>query len=79
MRIVLGSGKGLRRSPFVPLTPDLPDGDKWSKTIQETTDSAPAGGPRTSTFCNPLRHNAMQNNLVRGPLKKVGTTNNRFL
>ena len=27
----------------------------------------PAGGPRTSTFCNPLRHNAMQNNLVRGP------------
>ena len=44
MRIVLGSGKGLRRSPFVPLTPDLPDGDKWSKTIQETTDSAPAGG-----------------------------------
>ena len=32
-------------------------------------------GPRTSTFCNPLRHNAMQNNLVRGPLKKVGTTN----
>ena len=79
MRIVLGSGKGLRRSPFVPLTPDLPDGDKWSKTIQETTDSAPAGGPRTSTFCNPLRHNAMRNNLVRGPHFFEGTTNNRFL
>ena len=36
-------------------------------------------GPRTSTFCNPLRHNAMQNNPVRGPLKKAGTTNNDFL
>ncbi len=35
-------------------------------------------GPRTSTFCNPLRHNAMQNNLVRGPLEKVGTTNKLF-
>ena len=30
-------------------------------------------------FCNPLRHNAMQNNPVRGPLKKAGTTNNDFL
>ena len=36
-------------------------------------------GPRTSTFCNPLRHKVIQNNLVRGPLKKAGTTNNRFL
>ena len=41
--------------------------------------SSPADGPRTSTFCNPLRHNAMQNNLVRGPLEKVGTANSRFL
>ena len=40
---------------------------------------APANGPRTLTFCNPLRHNAMQNGLVRSPLKKVGITNNRFL
>ena len=32
-------------------------------------------GPRTSTFCNSLRHNTIQNNPVRGPLKKVGTTN----
>ena len=74
----IGSGKGLRRTPFVPFTPDLPSGDKWSKTTRETSAPAPAGGPRTSTFCNPLRHNTMQNNLVRGPLKKVGTTNNRF-
>ena len=35
-------------------------------------------GPRTSTFCNQLRHNTMQNNLVRGPLKKVGTANIDF-
>ena len=35
-------------------------------------------GPRTSTFCNPLRYSTMQNNLVRGPFKKVGTTNDRF-
>ena len=32
-------------------------------------------GPRTSTFCNPLRHNTMQYYLVRDPLKKVGTAN----
>ena len=60
MRIVLGSGKGLRRSLFVPLTPDLPDGDKWSKTIQETTDSAPAGGPRTIDFYNNLYFSKIQ-------------------
>ena len=60
MRIVLGSGKGLRRSPFVPLTPDLPDVDKWSKTIQETTDSAPAGGPRTIDFYNNLYFSKIQ-------------------
>ena len=41
--------------------------------------SSPTDGPRTSTFCNPLRHNVMQNNLVRGPLEKVGTANSRFL
>ena len=35
-------------------------------------------GPRTSTFCNSLRYSTMQNNLVRGPLKKVRTTNNDF-
>ena len=32
--------------------------------------SSPTDGPRTSTFCNPLRHNVMQNNLVRGPPRK---------
>ena len=36
-------------------------------------------GPRTSTFCNPLKHNAMQNNLVRGPPKNDWTANKRFL
>ena len=30
-------------------------------------------GPRTTIIYNPLRHNIMQNNLVRGPLKKAGT------
>ena len=41
--------------------------------------SSPADGPRTSTFCNPLRHNVMQNNLVRGPLEKVGTEQSIFV
>ena len=40
---------------------------------------APANGPRTSTFCNPLRHSTIQNHFVRGPYFFEGTTNNRFL
>ena len=40
---------------------------------------APANGPRTSTFCNPLRHSTIQNHFVRGPYFFEGITNNRFL
>ena len=39
---------------------------------------APANGPRTSTFCNPLRHSTIQNHFVRGPYFFEGITNNRF-
>ena len=35
-------------------------------------------GPRTSRFCNPLRYNTMQNNLVRGPIIFRGTANIDF-
>ena len=59
-----------------------------AKNLEEGPDKTPArngaqrrspvNGPRTSGFCNLLRHNIIQNNLVRGPLKKVVTPNSYF-
>ena len=46
-----------------------------SMTTRERLRSGRDGGPRTSQICILLKYRLLQNIVVRGPLKKVGTAN----